>query len=211
MAVDQESSGGLRFGLIGNRWVHLCIDMQRMFAERTEWYTPWMERVLPNVVGLVELEPSRTVFTRFIPLDSANAARGSWRRYYERWHTMTQQELDPGLIDLVPELGRFVPPGRLLDKQVMSPWHSDLHGRLQSAGVDTLIVSGSETEVCVLATVMGGIDLGYRNVLVTDAICSGADETHDAMQRIYQSRFGMQVETVTTAELMAARLDGALQ
>ena len=73
------------------------------------------------------------------------------------------------------------------------------------------IVTGCETEVCVLATVMGGITLGYRVVLVTDAICSGADETHDAMQRIYQSRFGMQVETVTTAELMAARLDGALQ
>jgi nicotinamidase-related amidase len=56
----------------------------------------------------------------------------------------------------------------------------------------------------------GGIDLGYRIVLVVDAICSGADETHDAMQRIYQSRFGMQVETVTTSGMLAARVDGAL-
>ena len=124
---------------------------------------------------------------------------------------MTQQELDPELINLVPELARFVPPARLLDKTVMSVWHSDLHPRLQNAGIDSLVVSGSETEVCVLATVMGGIDLGYRIVLVTDAVCSGADETHNAMQRIYQSRFGMQVETVTTAELMAARLDGVLR
>jgi len=211
VAIDQESKGGLRFGPLGESWVHLCIDMQRMFSEQTEWYTPWMARVLPNVVGLVELDPSRTVFTRFIPLESAEAASGSWRRYYERWHTMTQEELDPELINLVPDLAQFVPPARLVDKPVMSPWHSDLHARLQSAGIEALIVTGSETEVCVLATVMGGIDLGYRVVLVTDAICSGADETHDAMQRIYQSRFGMQVETVTTAELMAARLDGALQ
>ena len=211
MAIDQVSSGGLRFGTLGKSWVHLCIDMQRMFAEQTAWYTPWMVRVLPHTVGLVELDPGRTVFTRFIPLGSPRAASGSWRRYYERWHSMTQQELDPELINLVPQLARFVPPARVLDKPVMSPWHGDLHLRLQSAGIETLIISGSETEVCVLATVMGGIDLGYRIVLVIDAICSGADETHDAMQRIYQSRFGMQVETVTTAELMAARLDGALQ
>ena len=211
MAIDHEASDGLRFGPLGNSWVHLCIDMQRIFSEPTAWYTPWMARVLPNVVGLVELDPARTVFTRFIPLESPEAANGSWRRYYGRWQTMTQQELDPELIDLVPDLARFVPPAQLVDKHVMSPWHSDLHARLQSAGIETLIVSGSETEVCVLATVMGGIDLGYRIVLVTDAICSGADETHDAMQRIYQSRFGMQVETVTTENLMAARIDGALQ
>ncbi|MBW4656804.1 MAG: hypothetical protein KME20_27715 [Kaiparowitsia implicata GSE-PSE-MK54-09C] len=34
--------------------------MQRVFAEQIEWHTPWMERVLPNVVGLVELHPART-------------------------------------------------------------------------------------------------------------------------------------------------------
>lgn len=210
MAIDQAPGDGLRFGPLGGSWAHLCIDMQRMFAEPTDWYTPWLERVLPNVVSLVELDPARTVFTRFVPVSSFEAARGSWRRYYERWHTMTRRELDPELINLVPALAQFVPPARLIDKSVMSPWHGELHAALQQAGVDTLIVSGSETEVCVLATVMGGIDLGYRIVLVVDAICSGADETHDAMQRIYQSRFGMQVETVTTSGMLAARVDGAL-
>ena len=92
----------------------------------------------------------------------------------------------------------------------MSAWHGSLHARLQSAGVDTLIVSGAETEVCVLATVMGAIDLGYRVIIVADAICSGADSTHDAMIEIYESRFGMQVETVTAADLVAARIDGML-
>ena len=62
----------------------------------------------------------------------------------------------------------------------------------------------------MLATMMGGIDLGYRMILVTDAVCSGADETHDAMLRIYESRYGMQVETVTTPELLAAHIDGAI-
>jgi len=182
-----------------------------MFAEPTEWHTPWMPRVLPNVVTLVELDPARTIFTRFVPANSPSEASGSWRRYYERWHRLTRQELHPDLINLVPELARFVPPAQVEDKVVMSPWLGGLHRRLQQAEVGAIIISGSETEVCVLAAVMGAVDLGYRVVLATDALCSGADETHDAMMRIYDSRFGMQIETVTTAELVAARLDGALK
>ena len=64
--------------------------------------------------------------------------------------------------------------------------------------------------MCVLATVMGAIDRGYRVIIVADAMCSGADSTHDAMLQIYRSRFGMQVETVSTAELLAARVEGML-
>lgn len=62
----------------------------------------------------------------------------------------------------------------------------------------------------MLATIMGAIDLGYRVVIVADAICSGAVSTHDAMLGIYESRFGTQVEMVTTATLVAARMEGML-
>lgn len=201
---------GLRFGPLNGQWVHLCIDMQRMFAEQTEWFTPWMEKVLPNVVSVVEIEPVRTLFTRYVPPRSAADVGGTWQRYYSRWASMTRDRLDPNLIDLVPDLARFVPPATVEDKVVMSPWSGQLHTRLRAAGISSLIVTGAETEVCVLAAIMGAIDLGYRVIIVTDAICSGADPTHDAMMAIYESRFGMQVETVTTSDLIAARLDGML-
>ena len=201
---------GLHFGPLGESWIHLCIDMQRMFAEETEWHTPWMEKVLPNVARIVELAPARTVFTRFIPPRAADEVGGTWQRYYKRWSSMTLDRLRPDLIELVPSLARFAPPAWIEDKVVMSAWQGTLHARLQKAGVNSIVVTGAETEVCVLASVMGAIDLGYRVVIVTDAVCSGADSTHDAMLGIYDSRFGMQVETVTTAELIAAKLDGLL-
>lgn len=210
-ATSQSMAGdGLRFGPLRDRWVHLCVDMQRMFAEGTEWHTPWLERVLPNVVSVVELEPARTVFTRFVPPKSPDDVSGTWQRYYRRWASMTQDRLAPDLIELVPSLAQFAPPAWIEDKVLMSAWHGSLHARLQASGVTSIIVTGAETEVCVLASVMGAIDLGYRVVIVTDAVCSGADSTHDAMLEIYSSRFGMQVETVTTAELIAARLDKML-
>ena len=190
--------------------MHLCVDMQRMFAEETEWHTPWMDRVLPNVVHVVELDPARTVFTRFIPPRTPSDMAGAWQRYYERWASMTQERLQPELIELIPMLSGFAPPAWIEDKVVMSAWHGSLHPRLKRAGISSIIVTGAETEVCVLATVMGAIDLGYRVVIVTDAVCSSADSTHDAMLEIYHSRFGMQVETVTSAELIAAKVDGML-
>ena len=93
----------------------------------------------------------------------------------------------------------------MVDKRVYSPWMSrDLAQLLQRHGVDTLVVSGAETEVCVLSTVLGAIDRGYRVILGTDAICSSADPTHDAMLEVYHSRFGMQVETAEVAEILEA-------
>ena len=57
----------LRYGPVGAEAIHLCVDMQRMFAEDTDWKMPWLPRVLPNVVAITAAHPARTVFTRFIP------------------------------------------------------------------------------------------------------------------------------------------------
>jgi nicotinamidase-related amidase len=116
---------------------------------------------------------------------------------------MTIEQLGPEMVGLVPDLAAFVPPARIFDKHVYSPWTgSDLHQQLRGAGIDTVIITGGETDVCVMATVLGAIDWGFRVILVTDALCSSADETHDAMMNVYMNRFGEQVETVTTQTLL---------
>jgi hypothetical protein len=46
-----SKSDELRHGAPGETAVHLCVDMQRMFAEATDWQMPWLERVLPNIVS----------------------------------------------------------------------------------------------------------------------------------------------------------------
>jgi nicotinamidase-related amidase len=80
------------------------------------WVTPWMQRVLPVVVKLCEAFSERTIFTRFIPPETAEAEIGVWRRFYSRWHDATLQCLDPSLLGLVDELARFVPPAVVVDK-----------------------------------------------------------------------------------------------
>lgn len=194
---------GLPYGPIGPHCAHLCLDMQRLFAEQTDWHTPWLPRVLPLVQRLAEAHPSRTIFTRFIPPASPQEARGSWRRYYERWPNMTTGQLEPQMLDLVPELGRLVPPARIIDKSTYSPWHEPaLQEQLEAWDIDTLIVTGTETDVCVLAAVLGAIDYGYRVIVPEDALCSSADHTHEALLTLYRQRYSQQIETTTTATLL---------
>ena len=198
-----KNDGQLRYGPLTTSCVHLCVDMQNLFACRTQWHTPWMGRVLPVVVRIAERHPSRTIFTRFIPLAHPGEGRGTWRRYYERWSSMTTESLDPGTIELVPELAALVPPAEVIDKRVYSPWvETDLDRRLRDRGVDTLIITGAETDVCVLGTVLGAVDRGYRVVIPTDALCSSTDATHDALMTLYCDRYGQQVETTTADEVL---------
>ena len=197
--------GDLRFGPLDERCAHLCVDVQRMFAEPTPWQVKWLPGVLPRICRIAALHPERTFFTRFITAPRPGMRQGAWKHYYERWASMTIEQLDTEMLDLVPELRLFAPPAEIIDKPVYSPWMAtDLHARMQDRGIDTLVITGGETEVCVLAAVMGAIDLGYRVVLAKDAICSSADETHDAMVDIYCERFQMQVEAVDTEVILQA-------
>jgi nicotinamidase-related amidase len=162
----------LPFGPLTDRTVHLCVDMQNLFALDTPWHTPWMVRVLPIVTRIAERHPERTVFTRFVPPQRPDRMPGSWRCYYERWRDLTLERIDPGLLDLVAPLAALAPPAAVIDKRVYSPFSEpELPALLSRRGTGSLVVTGAETDVCVLAAVLDAVDLGYRVVLATDALC----------------------------------------
>ncbi|MDO1584247.1 cysteine hydrolase family protein [Rhizobium oryzicola] len=182
---------------------HLCVDMQRLFGEETPWHIPWMDRVREPVAAIARAHPAETIFTRFVPPRVPDEASGMWRDYFEKWSNMTRSALGEEMVDLLPELRALVPPAKVFDKPIYSPWlDGKLHRRLQEEQVTTLVISGGETDVCVLAAVMGAIDLGYRIILAKDAICSVSDETHDKSLALYASRFSVQLSLKTTEDIL---------
>ena len=189
----------------GPHSVHLCIDMQRLFGEDGPWPTPWMPRVLPIVGQLVAHAPERTIFTRFIPPQTPESTTGMWRAYYAKWPHVTRDAVNPSLLRLVPELEAFVPPAHVIDKPVYSAFATGaLQSYLVERRVDTLLITGSETDVCVLATVLSAVDLGYRTIVVKDGVCSSSDSAHEASLHLYAQRFNVQVELAEAAELIEA-------
>src|SRR4030088_2457289 len=100
--------------------VHLCVDMQNIFAPGGIWETPWMERVLPRIVEIAEWHTARTVFTRFITPMHPDDRPGRWRPYFRKWHRVTRSELLASELELVPALRRFAPPAEIIDKPAYS-------------------------------------------------------------------------------------------
>jgi nicotinamidase-related amidase len=189
---------------MAGRWIHLCIDMQRMFAEDTPWQVPWMREVSPAVEEVARRYAEKTIFTRFVPPARAEEMLGMWRTYYEKWPMMTTAQLGLEMVDLVPSLKRLVPPARILDKMTYSPWvNGKLHAALLADGIDTLVLTAGETDVCVLAAALGAVDLGYKVIVLKDAVCSGADETHDASLELLGDRYSVQLEISTTDAFLA--------
>lgn len=190
--------------VVGN-WRHICVDAQRMFAEDTPWRVPWMERVLPQLFEISQHHAERTIFTRFVPPDRAEDAYGAWKDYYRKWWMMTGEHLPQELLELAAPLQKLVPPAQVFDKMTYSPWVGGrLFSHLQQEGVDTLVVTGGETDVCVLATVLGAIDLGFHVIVLSDAVCGGADKTHDAAVDLFGDRFSVQLELLETDAFLAA-------
>ncbi|MEN3975137.1 cysteine hydrolase [Emcibacter sp. SYSU 3D8] len=191
------------FGPPDERTVHLCIDMQRLFAPGGPWAAPWMDSVLPVAAGIAQRSPERTVFTRFIPPLEPEDMPGAWQHYYRRWRHITRDRLPARMLDLAPPLDRYVPPAAIVDKATYSAFGTPALDRLlQAKNVDGLIVTGAETDSCVLATVLGAVDRGYRVYLVTDAVCSSSDEGHDALMGLYRRRYSQQIQTLSAAEVI---------
>ena len=200
------------------RSVHLCVGMQRIFSAEGPWPTPWMDKVLPVAAALAGRHPERTIFTRFIPPEQPDQMPGMWQRYYARWWVATRERLDLRLLELVPPLAalcpgavgiefrgkvgledrfqhqhRGCPPAAVIDKTRYSAFaEPGLIDHLRQREADALIVSGSETDVCVLATVLNAVDIGYRVIVVRDAICSSSDEGHEMLMRLYRKGAGQE-------------------
>lgn len=194
----------LRYGLIEANAVHVCVDMQVLFATGSPWQVPWFEKTLPKIEAIVAAHPATTIFTRFLPANRPSDAVAMWRRYYERWRCITLEEIDPRMVELAPELAGYSPPAAIIDKTVYSPWtQGRLDAFLSRRPTTTLVISGVETDVCVLATVLGAIDRGFRTIIAADAICGSADETHDALLNLYSTRFSEQIELAATTDILA--------
>ena len=188
-----------------SRAMHIVIDMQRLFAEHPDWAVKDIGRIRKAVTWLAEHKPGRTLWTRFVPAQNAEAAKGSWRRYYEQWPSATLDGGGAAYVDLLPEHRTLAGKAQIFDKSTFSAFGNEkLVAALQSAGIETLILSGVETDACVWATALDAVDAGLFVVLAKDALTSFSLEAHQAMLEVIAPRFAPQVAIMNHAELEAA-------
>ena len=58
--------------------------------------------------------------------------------------------------------------------------------------------------MCVLATALSAVDLGYRTVIAVDAVASSAPASHRACIAHVYPRYEQQIELAEVTEVLAA-------
>jgi nicotinamidase-related amidase len=146
------------------------------------------------VAWIVPGDPGPTVWAReFLGEDVAQMFRSSGGA------GPVERRLGPGLEARDGDL--------LVEKTATSalfPGSSSLHDQLRDRGIETVLVTGTLTEVCVAGTARDAATLRYRTILVADATAGRNDESHNATLTTIYRTFGDVRSTEDVLELVAA-------
>jgi ureidoacrylate peracid hydrolase len=84
--------------------------------------------------------------------------------YWELW-----PQLDVGDTDHIVDKARF---------SAFTPGTSDLHGMLRADGIDTVIITGTLTNICCESTARDAMQHNYRVIMAVDANAALDDDAH---------------------------------
>ena len=190
---------------LGADAVHVVIDMQRLFDEETGWRVADLGSVVPAIVSLIEHRPARALYARFITPARIEETKGAWQSYYRQWPEVIADRLPPGIFDLVAPLAPHAAAHQQFDKRGFSAFSGPTFaGMLGDLGAQTLVLTGVETDVCVLSTALEAIERGHRVVIATDAVTSSSPAGHRAALDHVLPRFEHLLDLAPSADIIAA-------
>lgn len=124
---------------------------------------------------------------------------GVARTYNDLRHSRDVTEV---VDELSPAPGEIV-----IDKPFFSAFHeTNLHRRLQELEIDTLIITGTLTEMCVEDTARHAVHHGYPTVMVSDLVASNDANMHNAALAAFACNYG-QVASAHAVVQQLAHLD----
>ena len=206
---------GLRDGLhmfgniVPSRTAHIIVDLQNGFMERGATVElPVAREIVPNVnkiceavrdVGgvnifiryLIDEETQVNWSSRFQDFTSPQRRKAMIETFSKDCHGFA---LWPGLNVQSPDL--------IVDKTrfgAFVPGSSKLHEILQARGIDTLIITGTATNVCCESTARDAMQMNYRVIFIADGNAALTDEEHNATLNNMVTLFA---DVMTTKELV---------
>jgi len=104
-------------------------------------------------------------------------------------------ELWPGLVTLDGDLFATKPGA-----SAFFPGSSSLHDQLRSAGIESVLIAGTVTNVCCESSARDATELGYEVTMVSDACAGHARGLHEASLTTFFRSFG---DVRPTADVLA--------
>lgn len=187
----------------------VVIDMQNVWVkEGMPAYSPYCEAIVPNINRLAAATRGAGGKVYWVRAIYGDDAPRTWSAYMDFLDRGQMEDMLQALTDgnegaeLWHELD-IQPADEITIKRRFSALiqgSSDLGERLATAGIDTLIVTGTATNVCCESTARDAFMLNYRTLMVSDANATSSDEAHNASLNALFNRFA---DVFTTDEVVA--------
>ena len=176
--------------LISERTAHVVVDLQNGFmapgavAEIAE-----ARDIVPNVNRISQACAAAGGLVVYIQNTFDEVAVRTWSTYFDHFCTPERRRkmieaFTPGSDGHALWPGLDVQPQDLTVRKrrfgAFAPGASDLHEILQDRGIDTLIVTGTASQVCCESTARDAMMLNYKVFFVADGNATFNDEEHNA-------------------------------
>ena len=189
----------------------VIVDMQNDFVRQgAPMEVPDARNTIEQNKQLLELCRKAgipVIFTRFIATDDPSLL-WNWspkiapplyacKRGYQRSYPDINKKLE--CIAVIDELAPL-PSEIIIDKNGYGAFHhTSLDSVLKKLGVESILLTGTVTQICVEETGREAFHHGYKTTMITDAVSSFAPDLHTATIRNFAMKFGW---TKTTAEVV---------
>ena len=200
------------------RTAHIVVDLQNGFmAEGAPVEVPTAREIVPDVNRIcaalrqaggtnvflrytydpAESRPWTTRYSEYLSPERSAAHKTTFHRGAELWQLWPL--LDVGTNDLIVDKTRF---------SAFVPGTCALNDMLEARGIDTLIVTGTLTNVCCESTTRDAMQRNYRVIFVADGNAALTDAEHNATLCNMVTLFA---DVMTTAEVLAVLAAGKLR
>lgn len=191
-------------GSVMKKDLFLVIDMQNVYTEGGEWFCPNIDVATANIIKVIKrvddssAPADRVIFTKFI---ASKNPSGTWIKYNEENKAVNESAYANEIVD---KLKPYVESHEVFEKAEYSSLSAKALKDTVSQYVDDgrVVVSGVVADCCVLATVMGLIDMGVKVIYLTDAVAGIDDETENAVLTVLKGLDPLHVRRMTTEEYL---------
>jgi len=164
--------------------------------EAAQYYSDRLKIIIPNCVKLLDFfrnEKIRVFYGAFGAslLDGSDLHPLRQLRLKEVPAFTTEDFEFKVLDELKPQRGELVIP-----KATRSAFTgTSLDHRMRMSGIETIVVVGVATDVCVSSTARGAWDLGYKVIMIDDASATFTEEDQIYTMRNWAAFFGKVMDT----------------
>lgn len=189
-ATERRGGLGVFHHLQGHRTAHVVVDLQNGFMAPGQVAEIGTAReIVPHVNRISSAVREAGGLVVYIQNTFDEEAVRSWSVFFDNFCTPARRErmietFTPGNFGHELWAGLDVLSQDLKVRKrrygAFVPGSSDLHALLQARGIDTLIISGTATQVCCESTARDAMMMNYKVFFLTDANATFTDAENNA-------------------------------